>query len=260
MRSAQSFVSRAARRNVVDEEIHCEARKWPVRLQPHSPFEQMVDRLARDKDMRVAGFNPTSEAIGDTKWLELARLAAEADERMEALHDAVKAVHAAEPLAKVLVFAPLQGFSKAKKAVERLGERLKMITEVITPGKDQEEAAEKVLRFDEPPLEASYRNKCRVMLLAYEDGAGLNLQHGCHHVVLYAPLAGSGHDQEQIIGAVGKEQQSIGRVKRAGQMCTVTIHRIMLLDPGGQTTLDSELCERNQRPELVKTSTNVGDA
>ena len=49
-------------------------------------------------------------------------------------------------------------------------------------------------------------------------------------------------------------------MKRAGQMCTVTIHRIMLLDPGGQTTLDSELCERNQRPELVKTSTNVGDA
>ena len=118
----------------------------------------------------------------------------------------------------------------------------------------------KVLRFDEPPLEASYRSKCRVMLLAFEDGAGLNLQHGCHHVVLYAPLAGSGHDQEQIIGAVGKEQQSIGRVKRAGQTCTVTVHRIVLKGPTGQATLDSDLCDRNQQSELIKTSTNVGDA
>ena len=80
----------------------------------------------------------------------------------------------AEPLAKVLVFAPLHGFGKAKAAVERLGRELEMVTEVITPGKDQEAAAELVLSFDEPPLEASYKSKCRVMLLAYEDGAGLN--------------------------------------------------------------------------------------
>ena len=154
----------------------------------------------------------------------------------------------------------MTGFGKAKRAVERLGTQLEMPTQVITPGEDQEAAAELVLAFDEPPLEATYKNKCRVLLLAYEDGAGLNLQHGCHHVVLYAPLAGSGHDQDQIIGAVGKEQQSIGRVRRAGQLHAVTVHRIVLDGPKGERTLDRMLCERNQRDEYVKCSTNVGDA
>ena len=77
---------------------------------------------------------------------------------------------------------------------------------------------------------------------------------------LYAPLAGSGHDQDQIIGAVGKEQQSIGRVRRAGQQHAVTIHRIVLDGPNGERTLDRMLCERNQRDEYVKSSTNVGEA
>eukprot|EP00966_Prymnesium_polylepis_P275413 6363060-Prymnesium_polylepis.2 len=121
-----------------------------------------------------------------------------------------------------------------------------MPTAVITPGKDQEAAAELVLAVDEPPLEASYNAKCRVILLANEDGAGLNLRHGGHHVILYAPLAGSGHDLDQIIGAIGKEQQSIGRVRRAGQAHTVTVHRIMLGGPKIERILDRMLCERNQ--------------
>jgi hypothetical protein len=63
-----------------------------------------------------------------------------------------------------------------------------------------------------------------VLLLSYDDGAGLNLQHGCHHVVLYAPLALAAKDSEKIIAAVGKEQQSIGRVRRSGQQHKVTVH------------------------------------
>lgn len=259
VRSAQEFVSHAARRNVVEEQIACTTREWPVKLKAHSPFERAIDALAQSTDARVAGLNPESSIIGNDKWLGLAQMAAEADERVEALHQAVAAIHSAEPLAKVLVFAPLQGFDRAKKAVEQLGVRLRLKTVVITPGKDQEAAAELVLAFDEPPLEVSYQHKCRVMLLAYEDGAGLNLQHGCHHVVLYAPLAGSGHDQDQIIAAVGKEQQSIGRVRRAGQLHSVTVHRIVLEGPTGERTLDRGLCERNQDEELIKQSTNVGD-
>ena len=260
VRAARGFVSAAARRNVVEEEIECATQLWPVRLVADSPFEREVDRLARSRDVRVAGLSPESEAIGETAWLRLAQLAAEADERVEALREVVTSIHASEPMAKVLVFAPLQGFAKATAAIEKLGASLRIVTQVITPGKDQEEAAELVLAFDEPPLEASYKSKCRVLLLAYEDGAGLNLQHGCHHVVLYAPLAGSGHDQEQIIGAVGKEQQSIGRVRRSGQKHPVTVHRIVLDGPEGQPTLDRMLSERNQQDELIKSSTNVGDA
>ena len=58
-----------------------------------------------------------------------------------------------------------------------------------------------------------------------------------------------------VIAAVGKEQQSIGRVRRAGQPHSVTVHRIVLEGPKGEKTLDRGLCERNQDEELIKQST-----
>ena len=96
-----------------------------------------------------------------------------------------------------------------------------------------------------------------MLLLAYEDGAGLNLQHGCHHVVLYAPLAGACKDSEKIIAAVGKEQQSIGRVRRAGQKHHVTIYRIELKGANGEKTLDGLLHERNMDETLIRSATNT---
>ena len=259
VRSARDFVNAAARRNVVDEEIGCVTREWPVRLEANSRFERRIEELARQKDARVAGLCPESDAIGEASWLELAQMAAEAKERRHALVESIRVIHADEPLAKVLVFAPHKGFQAAAEAVKALaGPTFKV--QVITPGERQEQAAELVLAFDEPPLQATYKAKCRVMLLAYEDGAGLNLQHGCHHVVLYAPLAGSGHDQEAIIGAVGKEQQSIGRVRRFGQKSLVTVHRIVLQGPNGQETLDGVITKRNQHDDFIRCATNVGEA
>ena len=99
-----------------------------------------------------------------------------------------------------------------------------------------------------------------MLLLAYEDGAGLNLQHGCHHVVLFAPLAGAAQNSEQIIAAIGKEQQSIGRVRRFGQQSQVTVHRIVLQGPNGQETLDGVITKRNQHEDFIRSATNVGEA
>ena len=117
-----------------------------------------------------------------------------------------------------------------------------------------------MLEFDEPPTDLSIQQKkCRVLLLAYEDGAGLNLQHGCHHVVLYAPLASPPKDSEKVIAAVGKEQQSIGRVRRAGQKRSVTIHRLVLLDPNGERTIDGLLHDRNMDEKLIRSATNTAE-
>ena len=91
--------------------------------------------------------------------------------------------------------APMSSFDQAAIAVQALG----LPTEVARPGEDQERTAEQVLEFDEPPTALSMaQGKCRVLLLAYEDGAGLNLQHGCHHVVLYAPLASPPRDSDKV--------------------------------------------------------------
>jgi hypothetical protein len=56
VRAAQEFVRRAARRNVVEDDIVCNTREWSVKLKANSPFERRVDALAQSKDVRVAGY------------------------------------------------------------------------------------------------------------------------------------------------------------------------------------------------------------
>ena len=231
----------------------------PVPLQPGSQYERKCDQLeAEDEDGRGGGGTlcPEAELVGEDQWLSLAQVAAEAEERRAGLAECIAAIHKVEPLAKVLAFAPTRGFAAAEKAVKALP----MKTEVVTPGEEQEKAARLVLEFDEPPHEETYQKRCRVLLLSYDDGAGLNLQHGCHHVVLFAPLAQAAKDSEKIIAAVGKEQQSIGRVRRAGQSHKVTVHRLVLEGPNGERTVDGALHERNEDKELIRSATNTADA
>ena len=250
VRSAQAFVSAAARRNVVEEVINARTVYERARLRRGSEYERLSDRYPK------VPMCPDRDAIDEPRWLQLAKAAADAHERGAALSRCVERIHAAEPMAKVLVFAPMTSFDQAARAVQALG----LPTEVARPGEEQERTAELVLEFDEPPTELSMRQqKCRVLLLAYEDGAGLNLQHGCWHVVLYAPLASPPKDSEKVIAAVGKEQQSIGRVRRAGQKHTVSIYRIVLEGPDGEKTIDGLLHERNADEQLIRSATNTGE-
>jgi len=271
VRAAQDFVRAATRRNVVEESVPSSTVLVPARLKQDSEYAALCATYPS------VPLCPDADACDDAKWNRLALAAATAAERGAALKACVQRIHDAEPLAKadsllrrraggsslhahtceqVLVFAPTDGIEAAASAVAGLG----LPTDVARPGEGQERAAELVLEFDEPPTELSVaQRKCRVLLLAYDDGAGLNLQHGCHHVILYAPLSSPPKDGERVIAAVGKEQQSIGRVRRAGQSSHVTIHRIVLEGPGGERTLDGLLHERNMDEALIKSATNTAE-
>jgi hypothetical protein len=266
VRSAQDFVTHAARRNVVAQSIECQTRRVPVRLGRGSAYEKRCDEqlddeggeLGQEQRRSGGGMAPEGEVMGEDRYLQLVQVAAEAPERQAALASCVRTICKAEPLAKVLVFAPLRGFERAERAVRALGTAWPCA--VVRPGEEQETAAQLVLAFDEEPTEHTLREgRCRVLLLAYEDGAGLNLQHGCHHVVLFAPLAGAAKDGERVIAAVGKEQQSIGRVRRAGQVHLVTVHRLVLEGPDGERTVDGVLTDRNMDEELIRSATNTAE-
>ena len=227
VRSAQSFVAVAARRNVVDEEIESETHNFKFKMKSNSCYAKLCEKEG-------CNLQPPPK---NAKWGELVGLAAMAEERKAGLAACIAEIHKKEPAAKVLVFAPTKGFAQAAQAVSAL----KMKTEAINYSKDDQEAYSRlVVEFDEAPS-ADYQSKCRVLLLDYEDGAGLNLQTGCHHVVLYAPLAGTPNDNESIVAAVGKEQQSIGRVRRSGQKHKVGVHRLELIGPNEERTLDGQV-------------------
>ena len=274
--SAQEFVSLAARRNVAEKTIDAETKMWYARLASgsKSKYENMCDEIARDdarddggrkdeKDKKVKGsLAPDLAGLSDGKFEKLVGLAAMEPVRQTALATCVADIQSKERLAKVLVFAPVE--RRAFEAAERAVRALKapdggsMPVEVVWPGEQQEKAATDVLAFNEEPSEQSYKDKKpRVLLLAYEDGAGLNLQHGCHHVVLFAPLAGAAQNSEQIIAAIGKEQQSIGRVRRQFQKHKVTIHRLLLKGPKDERTLDAVLTDRNMDEAYIRQATNT---
>jgi len=128
---------------------------------------------------------------------------------------------------------------------------------IVPPGGKQEESARRLLEFDEPPASLLYDKKPRVLLLSFEDGAGLNLQHGCHHVVLYAPLAGSSNNSDDVVMDVGKEQQSIGRLRRPGQGHTVVVHRLVLQGPNSEDTVERALTNRNDDESLIAQASNL---
>ena len=92
-----------------------------------------------------------------------------------------------------------------------------------------------------------------MLLLSFENAAGLNLQYVCHHVVLYAPLWA-----QDTVAAVANEQQAIGRVYRYGQTQQVTVHRMLMQMPGrnGQT-VDEHLHAMNTAEATINAATNI---
>ena len=77
--------------------------------------------------------------------------------------------------------------------------------------------------------------------------------------MLYAPLSATARDADSVIGVIGKEQQSIGRVRRAGQKHKVSIYRLELRGPAGEETIDGELVSQNTREDLIRRATNTGE-
>ena len=92
-----------------------------------------------------------------------------------------------------------------------------------------------------------------MLLLSFENAAGLNLQYVCHHVVLYAPLWA-----QDTVAAVANEQQAIGRVYRYGQTEDVTVHRLLMTKEGGAAqTVDEHLHSLNTNDETINAATNI---
>ena len=97
---------------------------------------------------------------------------------------------------------------------------------------DDEHNEDVVKSFTQEVLQQALEKKGaapRVLLLSFENAAGLNLQYVCHHVVLYAPLWA-----QDTVAAVANEQQAIGRVYRYGQTQQVTVHRMLMAHGGRQ--------------------------
>ncbi|CAE8597977.1 unnamed protein product [Polarella glacialis] len=112
-------------------------------------------------------------------------------------------------------------------------------------------AASQVAAFSRPDVTEADRRSPRLLLLNFDQAAGLNLQYSCHNAVLFAPLWGN-----DPVAACAQEQQAIGRVHRPGQQQDVNIYRIELRGPQGQATIDEEILARNTSQKLIAAATS----
>jgi len=69
------------------------------------------------------------------------------------------------------------------------------------------------------------------LLLPFSHAAGHNFQYVSRDAILFAPLWLS----SDLVEAIAKEQQAIGRVFRSGQKRKVNIHRFILKPRKGKT-------------------------
>ena len=95
-RSAQKFVDKAARRNVVDEEIESETKMFEIKLGEGSQYVKKAGEL----ECKLC---PDTNHDG---WSQLVQEAAVAVERKAGLAACINAIHKDDKMAKVLVFAP----------------------------------------------------------------------------------------------------------------------------------------------------------
>ena len=236
--AAQGYIKAAVQRNKAEE------------------FEGTKEEVAVAVDVPEA---ETGEVYGQTwntleehKLERAAHIAAASKARATALQGLVKAVHAAEgDDTKLVVFTPSgEPFAAARDALKAAG-----VPTAVVVDNDDEHNEDVVKSFTQEVLQQALEKKGaapRVLLLSFENAAGLNLQYVCHHVVLYAPLWA-----QDTVAAVANEQQAIGRVYRYGQTQQVTVHRMLMHKEGTSQTVDEHLHAMNTAEATINAATNI---
>jgi len=235
---AQEYITASVQRNRVEKYnmTKCLHKIQEARLTPKGAGAYMKCLAGEDDTNNLA---PELEALPEVVLQRLLDELAGAPERSQALKQVIKTIHEKKGAhTKVAVFAADGcAANAARKAMNEQG----------LDFTDKEISA-----FACEDLTEADRATPRILLLTFEQAAGLNLQHSCHHVVLFAPLY-TGLDP---IAACAQEQQAIGRVHRPGQKQDVFVHRIIVRGPEGQHTMDDNVLSRNTNEDVIKAVTS----
>jgi site-specific DNA-cytosine methylase len=239
---AQQYVTKSCQRNRIEKDKlpPCKTILQDARFK--SDEATAYKNCLVGLDIGTEDWNPEWETLSDVVRQKLLGQLATASDRGHALQQIIKQIHSNKgDHVKVAVFAadglPVEA---ARKALDDASIR-------FTEFGDKDFRA-----FAQADLTDVDKAKPRVTLLTFEQAAGLNLQHGCSHIVLFAPLY-TGNDP---MSSCAKEQQAIGRVYRSGQKQDVFVHRIILKGPKGQATLDKMVLDRNTQEETIKAVTS----
>lgn len=239
---AQYYVTASCQRNRVEKTdlppLKIEHQEVQMKSETATVYKQCLADMDCDKD----NFAPDFDALPEVVLSKLLDQLAVADERGQELQRIIEQIQLNKGKhVKVTVFAA-DGVAvdAARKAIMDKGLK-------VTEFGDTDFDA-----FAQPDVIEADKAKPRIALLTFDQAAGLNLQHSCSDIVLFAPLY-TGSDP---VTSCAKEQQAIGRVHRQGQTKNVSVYRIILKGPRRQDTLDTVVLKRNTKEETIKAVTS----
>eukprot|EP00539_Tryblionella_compressa_P016207 CAMPEP_0178851840 /NCGR_PEP_ID=MMETSP0746-20121128/21345_1 /TAXON_ID=913974 /ORGANISM="Nitzschia punctata, Strain CCMP561" /LENGTH=237 /DNA_ID=CAMNT_0020517449 /DNA_START=12 /DNA_END=725 /DNA_ORIENTATION=+ len=233
------------------------------------------------KNIGFHSYSLAADSLGE-KTLDVLSITASSNARHSALVEAINTIHGKEPDTKIIVFATSNGYVSAKEALKTSGKKFSHVSNELdsvatsngyisakealkTSGKkfshvsnelDSVERQNEIISwFRHEDATAEDRKRPRILLLTFEQCAGHNLQQSCHNVILFDPIY-SGTD---AVADASVEEQAIGRVYRQGQQNDVTITRIILKGPEGETCLDDWIVERNTNEDVLRAATSNFD-
>jgi hypothetical protein len=246
--SCHAYVREACQRNR-GEKLHVtmHREKKEVRMSP----DEGREFLQATADVGQ-GFAIKPDQLGE-KAADILSLTASSSARHAALLETILSILQAEPDTKIVIFSNTSfgGYASAVKALDSGGLQFYKVSDDDSVARQNEILS----YFRHEDVTAEEKNRHRILLLSFEQAAGHNLQEACHHVILYDPYY-SGSD---AVADASVEEQAVGRVMRQGQKSDVTVTRIILKGPKGETCLDDWIVERNLDEDVLAAATSNFD-
>eukprot|EP00930_Biecheleria_cincta_P021338 TRINITY_DN1583_c0_g1_i3.p1 TRINITY_DN1583_c0_g1~~TRINITY_DN1583_c0_g1_i3.p1 ORF type:complete len:1977 (-),score=328.37 TRINITY_DN1583_c0_g1_i3:362-5602(-) len=249
-RHAQSYVQAAFQRNRVDKFSLTKLTTHTVSARlSNAEAKEYMKILSESHGGQFHGvYDAPKQSVSYQIWQKLREESARAEARAEALRRIIIDVQRSDgPTTKVVVFADFGAQLQAARSALMLMRKGPQDHAIFV-----EPCEDKALQaFMQQDVTEADRLRPRVLLLSFEQAAGLNLQHSCFHAVLFAPLS-----SDDEIHDCAREQQAIGRIHRPGQDKDVNVWRIILQGPDEQPTIDTQILAQNTKPARIAAATS----
>jgi hypothetical protein len=191
----------------------------------------------------------------DDKASNVLGVTASSKARQLAFLETIASIQQAEPDTKIIVFANTAygGYQSAKEAMARGGTTTQFCH--VSDDDSVQRQNEIISWFRHIDATEEDKARPRILLLSFAQAAGHNLQEACHNVILYEPYYAS----PDAVADASVEEQAVGRVMRQGQKYDVTVTRIVLKGPNGESCLDDSIVKRNLDDDVLRAATSNFD-
>ena len=221
----QAYLNVACCRNKAEEEmegIHLVERRRVVKMTKDEEALYIASQTGIEESKR--GLSVSTKDFDASRGAEVTHFLqqnAMMSTRGKQLVSICEEILADDPHTKIIVFADasIGAVEAAAMSLRQVGASIGCTC--LQPGDSVQEMNRKISYYQHADATDEDKRRPRVLVLSFENAAGLNLQTESYNVILFHPLySGNGGTSDDPVQDVSVELQAIGRVFRNGQTKT----------------------------------------